>query len=156
HSLFVKKIVATSSTFPVALSSCSTRNACGLPESTAFFAERAWRIVRSSSRPIFRGSRDGCLPCKGLAINRRERLAVAHFVHGKQSRKQSLRDGPPLEAPLFETRHRDSRHLFNSPPHDLPLQCIEPPHLPIGQLNERNPLRHIDHVGQGIRTEARK
>ena len=66
-----------------------------------------------------------------LGLSRREQLA-------------RLVRGAVLEAALREHRHVQSGHRLDPRRDDLPLERIQPVVVPVGQLDERNPLGDRD------------
>src|SRR6516165_5100810 len=123
HSRLVRKMVATSSTFPADVRSGSTRKACGFQGSSGSFGPRWARIQESEI-----GS--------ALVVSRNDKRAadVASFVDGMECPpidrglgREEVAEGSPggrtvLESPLRKNRHLQAGDRFDAPANDLALE----------------------------------
>src|ERR1700733_5896729 len=61
-----------------------------------------------------------------------------------------------LKAPLGEHRHLQPGHSLDPSRYDLTLQSVQPLHVIVGQLDERNTFRHRNHRRLSKRAEPEK
>src|SRR5205807_1158040 len=113
RSRLVRKTVATSSTSPSAVRSCSTSTPCALYGSTA-------RRTPSGRRASTHSSSHG----GSSLVERMEHPPVGRLAAGEQLGERLPARRPVLEAALLEQRHVQPRHLLDAGRDDLALEAV--------------------------------